>query len=95
MLNDPFVQKARDIICPFLRPDDQIFLFGSRTTSTHHPFSDIDIGITSKQAISFQLMAKITGALEESDLPVRIDVIDFSKVSDAFKTIAQKSMQPL
>lgn len=91
-MNDILVSQAAAIIRPYLRSTDRMFLFGSRTTTAHHRYSDIDIGIENTDHLPADLLFRITDALEASDLPVRVDVVDFSHVSETFKRIAKQSM---
>jgi len=96
MTDDLFVQKARSILLGYLpKARYRMFLFGSRTTTDHHPYSDIDIGIEGPTRIPMNVLAKIDEALEESDLPVHVDVVDFSRVTPEFSQIAKKTMQQL
>lgn len=91
-MQDALVQKAKTIVCSYLpKGNYQVFLFGSRATDRHHRYSDIDIGIEGKDSVPQSVMAQITGELEESDLPVQVDVVDFSRVSSEFKNVANKT----
>ena len=68
-------------------PDDsyKAFVFGSRATGSSRLFSDIDLGILGPKSIPSKNYIGLTQALEDSDLPYRTDVVDFSSVSDKFK----------
>lgn len=92
--------KTREFIRTTIRsylPDEayKVFLFGSRVTSHHHPYSDVDIGIEGKHRVSVGILSDIQEALQESDLPVRVDVVDFSSVNLDFRRIAHMHTQPL
>ncbi len=56
------------------------------------PGSDYDIGLFAGDPISPRKLAKIRGDLEESNIPVTVDVVDFKKVSPAFKRVALKEV---
>lgn len=90
-MTDPFVAKVQAIIRSHLPPGYQMFLFGSRATAQHHRYSDVDIGIEGKKHVPHPVMTKITAALEESDVPVRVDVVDFTKVTPEFSQIARQT----
>ena len=95
-MQDTLVQKVASIIKTYLPVGVySLFLFGSRATLRAHRYADIDIGIEGKQTIPFEVMARITGALEESDLPVRVDVVDFAKVTPEFARLAKQTRIPL
>ena len=48
-------------------------------------FSDYDIGVIGQKPLDFKKIALIKGEFEESDLPYRVDVVDFSTVSKISK----------
>lgn len=96
MAEDVLVQKAKSIILRFVpKREYRLFLFGSRTSLKHHPYSDIDIGLEGTKRVPLGVMAQIAGALEESDLPVNVDVVDFSRMTPEFTQIARQNLQPL
>ena len=70
------------------------FIFGSRATGTERKGSDIDIGIESIQnkPIKADIFYKIEQDLEDSDIPYRIDLVDFNTVSDDFKNYAKNNL---
>lgn len=96
MLDPRTLEEIRAIVHRYL-PDSsyRAFIFGSRATGTSLPFSDIDVGITGKKELGGVQMADLQEALEESDLPYRVDVVDFSRVSDRFKQMALQKIIPL
>lgn len=88
--------KACSIVRTFLPKNAyRVFLFGSRTSPRHHPYSDIDIGLEGTDRVPLDVMAQLVEALEESDLPVKVDVVDFSRVTAEFARIARQTIQPL
>ena len=91
-MRDALVHKAQVIVTGNLpKGMYRMFLFGSRSTAVHHRYSDIDIGIEGKTPVPTSIMARITDALEESDLPVRVDVVDFSRVTPEFAKVANQT----
>lgn len=82
-------KQIKKIISKFINSKDyKIFIFGSRAKERARKFSDYDIGIVGKRPLSFEKMALIEDALEESDLPFRVDLIDFHSVTKEFKKSA-------
>lgn len=69
----------------------KVFIFGSRAVGCNRPFSDIDVGVLGPKPVSPKAYVELVGALEESDIPYRADIVDFSVVSDAFKKQALAS----
>ncbi len=80
------VQHIKDIIFKYLPADKyNVFLFGSRASESHRKWSDFDIGVKGDSKIPQITLSKIEGELEESDIPYKVDVVDFSRVSGKFR----------
>lgn len=79
--------QIKKIIYSFLPQGYQAFLFGSRVTGKGLPYSDFDVGVTGPRPLSMRILAKIREAFEESNIPVKIDVVDFRRVSEKFKKL--------
>jgi len=89
-------ERIKEIIFKFLNLQEyQLFIFGSRATHQAEEFSDYDIGILGTKPLSLKTLGLIKEALEESDLHVRVDVIDFSLVSPEFKKVALSRIKKL
>lgn len=73
----------------------KVFIFGSRAKGKARKFSDYDIGVISRKPLNFKKISLIKGELEESDLPYRVDVVDFATVSKKFKSIALAKIKKL
>ena len=84
------LRQAAIIIDRELECDYRLFLFGSRAQGTHDERSDIDIGILPDTPVSGKQLSDIQEELEQIPTLLKIDVIDFSLVDDAFKKIALK-----
>ena len=61
------------------------FIFGSRATNNNRTFSDIDLGILGSKPLPTKNYINLVQAFEDSDIPYRTDVVDFTSVSDKFK----------
>ncbi len=89
-------RKIKEIIFRFLDPKKyQVFIFGSRATNKAKKYSDYDIGIFGKKPIPWHILAEIEEMFEESDLPYKVDIVDFSLVSPDFKKIALSNIKKL
>lgn len=93
-------EKTRDFIRATIRtylPDSgyRVFIFGSRASDRHHPYSDIDIGIKGDQPVGRESLMKIQESFDNSSLPIRIDIVDFSRVSPDFSRIARSTIVTL
>jgi len=66
-------------------PHAQIWLFGSRATGKNRPGSDIDIAIDEGTPIDFSRLAQARDALEESTIPYKVDLVDYTTVTTEFR----------
>ena len=67
-----------------------LFLFGSRAEGIAAAASDIDIGIKGEKPLSFPLLSYLHEKIDELNLPLKVDLIDFQKVSAEFAEHAMK-----
>lgn len=82
-------KQIKNIIFQFLdRQKYQAFIFGSRAIGKSRKFSDYDVGILGKKPVLPENKILIEEALEESDIPYKVDIVDFSSVSEKFKKMA-------
>lgn len=89
MLNSKSTKIIKQIIYKYLPKNAyEVFIFGSRATGTSRKFSDIDLGINGPKALSAEEYVLIKSAFDESDLPYRVDLVDFKNVSDKFKQVS-------
>jgi predicted nucleotidyltransferase len=69
----------------------EIFLFGSRAQKRTRRSSDFDIGIRGLSAKEFDaLKSSIVEAVEESHIPHEVDVVDFDRALEPFRSVAQR-----
>ena len=87
-----YLEEARRIVLTFDEIKEYaVFVFGSRADGSAHQRSDIDIGILGKQALAVVIKLNIEEKLEESNIPLRVDLIDFFKADPVFKREALKN----
>jgi predicted nucleotidyltransferase len=70
-------------------PDAEVRVFGSRVTWTAKNHSDLDLVIVGEGPLDFRTKALLEEAFEESDLPFRVDVVDWATASDSFRKIIE------
>jgi predicted nucleotidyltransferase len=73
----------------------QPVIFGSRSNGTARKFSDIDLGFIGSEPLPISLKGGLNEALDESDLPYTVDVVDLHATSEEFRSVAGKSEIPL
>lgn len=79
----PAVRKLADAISQYDFVE-KIILFGSRARGDHNARSDIDIAIVAKE-LSIQQWLEIEEATEKLDSLLKIDIVDYNKVSQQLK----------
>jgi uncharacterized protein len=82
------LEKYKNIIVPIVEqylPDAKIILYGSRARGDFKSGSDIDVALDMGAIIDDNLISKIIWDLEDSDLPIFFDIVDFTKMSENMK----------
>jgi uncharacterized protein len=59
---------------------EEVAVFGSRAQGTARPASDIDLIL--RGCLGHNEIVRLAGALEDSDLPVRVDLVIDGSISD-------------
>jgi predicted nucleotidyltransferase len=73
----------------------EIRVFGSRIHTMAKPYSDIDIALKCSHPIERQTMNRLKEALQESTLPIRVDVLDWYTISDEFRQLIEEGYEVL
>ncbi|QVL48030.1 MAG: nucleotidyltransferase domain-containing protein [Thiocapsa sp.] len=77
---------VRDILDRHL-PHHEVWAFGSRAKGTARPYSDLDLAIITDTPLSLDVRAALAEELSESDLPWRVDIVDWAAASESFRRI--------
>lgn len=72
-------------------PEYPVWAFGSRVKWTAKPYSDLDLAIITRQPLSLTQMAAIKEAFDESDLSIRIDIVDWATTSESFRNLINQN----
>lgn len=70
-------------------PNSEVRAFGSRVNGGAKKHSDIDLVIIEKTRLSFDRLRLLKEALQNSELPIRVDLVDWNQISDSFKKIIE------
>lgn len=71
----------------------QVFMFGSRVNGKTTKYSDYDIGILGKNRLPSETKFLIEESLEESNIPCKVDIVDFFLVSPDFRKVALSNIK--
>lgn len=81
-----------NVVCEILKnyaSEYTVWAFGSRVKGNAKKYSDLDLVIMTSQPLSFSKMAIIKEAFDESDLPIRVDVVDWAETTETFQKIIE------
>jgi predicted nucleotidyltransferase len=73
-------------------PAYRVFPFGSRATGSAGERSDIDIGIEGPSPVPRTALAAIHDELEEAPFLYTIDVVDFARMPERFRRVAERQI---
>lgn len=68
-------------------PDRDVRAFGSRVTGTAKPFSDLDLAVMGEEPLPLETRAQLEEAFSASDLPWKVDVLDWESIDNVFQRI--------
>ena len=71
-------------------PHCEVWAYGSRARGTAKPYSDLDLAVISPQPLGLLLSASLSEDFSESDLPWKVDVLDWATTSPSFKAIVER-----
>ena len=73
-----------------IEPDREVWAFGSRVKGTAKPYSDLDLVIRGEKDLPIRIMNRLVEAFQESDLPIRVDVLEWCAISPAFRQVIEQ-----
>lgn len=76
-----------------LIPDAKIYLFGSRARGTHRKWSDIDLALDVGSVLPNVKIGEVKDVLAATNMPYKVDVLDFQNVSIDMQNIIKKDMK--
>ncbi len=76
-------------------PGADMRVFGSRATGTQKPMSDLDLCIMGEKSLDALTRSHLEDAFSESILPMKVDIVEWARVSEAFRHIIDGSSVPL
>ena len=83
-------EKEREIIDGIivqLALDCDVLIFGSRYHGKAWEYSDLDLAFVGEGKLGFSRCYDLKEAFAESDLPYRVDVLDYHAISPEFRAI--------
>lgn len=87
-----YLEIVKAILAKYV-PDYEIWAFGSRVNQKPKKHSDLDLVIKSGSPLPLQVAANLRDAFSESNLPFKVDVVEWAKISKDFKKIIEKNFE--
>ncbi|MDR1228392.1 MAG: restriction endonuclease subunit S [Azoarcus sp.] len=82
-------QIVRDILRKHV-PQYEVWAFGSRAKWTAKQYSDLDLAIITNRPLPLEVSASLSDDFSESDLPWKVDVVDWASTSESFRKIVER-----
>lgn len=67
-----------------------VWAFGSRARGGAKPYSDLDLAVITEKPMALAQYTALADAFEQSDLPWRVDVVDWATTDEAFRRIIER-----
>lgn len=79
----------RRLVLNILRADlprsTKAWVFGSRATGRARRYSDLDLAIDAGRQLTLDDIASLNEAFSDSDLPYRVDIVDWHNIDDRWR----------
>ena len=86
---------VRDILAEHLPPEVRVWVFGSRATGRAWRYSDLDLAIDAGRKLTLDETALLVEAFSESDLPYKVDVVDWHAIDERLRKLIAGERVPL
>ncbi|MBL8698109.1 MAG: nucleotidyltransferase domain-containing protein [Alphaproteobacteria bacterium] len=73
-----------------LLPGRDVVAFGSRARGGHKPMSDLDLAVLGDSPMSLSERATVEEAFSESDLPMKVDLVDWATADASFRRLVER-----
>jgi predicted nucleotidyltransferase len=83
------IRIVRDILNAHLPESARVWVFGSRATGRARPYSDLDLAIDAGRRLTLDERAILAEAFSESDLPYRVDIVDWHATDEYFRYLIE------
>jgi predicted nucleotidyltransferase len=87
-----YLEKVQTILGQYV-PHCEVRAFGSRVNGPAKDYSDLDLVVVAPGELSADTLRHLREAFEESDLPFRVDVLDWHETSLEFQNVIEKEYE--
>jgi len=71
-------------------PHHEVWVFGSRAKGATKPYSDLDLVVVADTPLPMAVKAALADDFSQSDLPWKVDVVDWATCDAPFRQIIQR-----
>ncbi len=77
---------VREILRKHLPINSTVWIFGSRAKSATKKYSDLDLLIDmAGKELPLSILSDLADDFDESDLPYKVDVVDWNSITESFR----------
>ena len=74
-------------------PHYEVRAFGSRVKWNAQDYSDLDIAVVGSRSLTLRQTGRLAEAFEDSDLPIRVDIVEWLSISEGFRSIIAEAYE--
>ncbi len=93
-LNNDHLETVREILNRHL-PYQRVVVFGSRVKGKVKKYSDLDLCVMGNTPLSLEILSNLREDFSESDLPIRVDIVDWATIDPEFRTVIQEQCEDI
>ena len=71
-------------------PDREVWAFGSRVGGRVKRYSDLDLVVIGEPSAGWRVLGEMADDFSDSDLPWRVDIVDWATTSPNFRAIIER-----
>jgi uncharacterized protein len=91
-LSPHHLETVRKILTEHV-PECEVRAFGSRVNGKSKAYSDLDLAVAGSGKLRDDVLRRLKEAFEESDLPFRVDVLDWHLTSPEFQKVIERDYE--
>jgi predicted nucleotidyltransferase len=71
-------------------PEREVWAIGSRVQGKAKTYSDLDLVVLGEEPLTLSALAELAEEFSESDLPYKVDIVDWATTSEHFRQIIRQ-----
>lgn len=80
------------VVRPLKSQGCRVFIFGSRITGQHHPYSDVDLLYRTPSQLPTGFLSNLKESLEDSRFPYAVDLVDENDLAASYRDNVTSNM---